>query len=144
MCGRYTLRSRDSAKLYGVPASELPLLVPRYNIAPSQDVAVVIDQGAGRELVLFQWGLIPSWSKEPKGFINARAETLEEKPSFSESFQRRRCLILADGFYEWKRIGRSKQPYFFQLRNESPFTFAGLWDTWQGDGVSITSCTIVT
>ena len=101
MCGRYTLRSRGSAKPYGVSASELPFLVPRYNIAPSQDVPVVVERGAARELALFQWGLIPSWSKEPKGFINARAETLEEKPSFSESFQRRRCLIPADGFFEF-------------------------------------------
>jgi putative SOS response-associated peptidase YedK len=100
MCGRYTLRTRGSAKLYGVPASQLPLLVPRYNIAPSQDVPVIVARGAEREIDLSRWGLIPSWSKEPKGFINARAETLEDKPSFSESFQRRRCLIPGDGFFE--------------------------------------------
>jgi putative SOS response-associated peptidase YedK len=144
MCGRYTLRSRGSAKFYGVPASELPFLVPRYNIAPSQDVPVILERGAERELGLFQWGLVPSWSKEPKGFINARAETLEEKPSFSESFQRRRCLIPADGFYEWARRGRSKQPYYFQMKDQSPFAFAGIWDKWQRDGASITSCAIVT
>src|SRR4030095_10176705 len=136
MCGRYTFRSRGSAKFYGVPASELPFLVPRYNIAPSQDVPVIVERGAERELALFQWGLVPSWSKEPKGFINARAETLEEKPSFSESFQRRRCLIPADGFYEWRRNGRSKQPYFFQMKDEAPFAFAGIWDNWQTSGVS--------
>jgi putative SOS response-associated peptidase YedK len=101
MCGRYTLRSRGSTKFYGVPVSELPFLVLRYNIAPSQDVPVIVARDDGRELALFQWGLIPSWSKEPKGFINARSETLEEKPSFSESFQRRRCLIPADGFFEF-------------------------------------------
>jgi putative SOS response-associated peptidase YedK len=101
MCGRYTLRSHGSDKFYGVPASELPFLIPRYNIAPSQVVPIIIERDAEREIALFQWGLIPSWSKEPKGFINARAETLEEKPSFSESFQRRRCLIPADGFYEF-------------------------------------------
>jgi putative SOS response-associated peptidase YedK len=144
MCGRYTLRSRSNAKFYGVPASELPFLVPRYNIAPSQDVPVIIERGAARELALFQWGLIPSWSKEPKGFINARAETLEEKSSFSESLQRRRCLILADGFFEWARRGRSKQPYFFQMKDESPFAFAGIWDKWERDDVSITSCAIIT
>jgi putative SOS response-associated peptidase YedK len=144
MCGRYTLRSRGSAKFYGVPASQLPLLVPRYNIAPSQDVPVILERGAERELTLFQWGLIPSWSKEPKGFINARAETLEEKPSFSESFQRRRCLIPTDGFFEWERRGQSKQPYYFQMKDESPFAFAGIWDEWQRDGVSITSCAIIT
>ena len=145
MCGRYTLRSRGgTAKFYGVPASELPFLAPRYNIAPSQDVPVILDRGAEREFALFQWGLIPSWSKELKGFINARAETLEEKPSFSESFQRRRCLIPADGFFEWARTGRSKQSYYFQMKDESPFAFAGIWDKWQRDGISINSCAIIT
>jgi len=144
MCGRYTFRSRGSGEFYGVPASDLPFLVPRYNIAPTQDVPVIVERGAERKLAMLQWGLVPSWSKEPKGFINARAETLEGKPSFSESFQRRRCLIPADGFYEWQRNGRSKQPYFFQLKDESPFAFAGIWDKWQGNGVSITSCAIIT
>ena len=101
MCGRYTLRSRGSGKFYGVPASQLPFLAPRYNIAPTQSVPVVVARGAERALAMFQWGLIPSWSKERKGLINARAETLRDKPSFSESFQRRRCLIPADGFYEF-------------------------------------------
>jgi putative SOS response-associated peptidase YedK len=144
MCGRYTLRSRGSAKFYGVPASQLPFLVPRYNIAPTQSVPVIVARGAERELATFQWGLIPSWSKEPKGLINARAETLRDKPSFSESFQRRRCLIPADGFYEWQRNGRPKQPYFFQLKDEAPFAFAGIWDKWQGNDRSITSCAIIT
>src|SRR6266404_8322092 len=144
MCGRYTLRSRGSAKFYGVPASELPFLAPRYNIAPTQDVPVIVERGASRELALFQWGLIPSWSKEPKGFINARAETLEEKPSFSESFQRRRCLIPADGFFEWKRTGREKRPFYFQVDDEMPFAFAGIWDTWSNRGDVVTSCAIIT
>ena len=144
MCGRYTLRSRGSEKFYGVPLSQLPFLAPRYNIAPTQSVPVIVARGAERELAMFQWGLIPSWSKEPKGFINARAETLLDKPSFSESFQRRRCLIPADGFYEWQRHGRSKQPYFFQMKDEAPFAFAGIWDKWQGNGLSITSCAIIT
>jgi putative SOS response-associated peptidase YedK len=144
MCGRYTFRSRGSAKFYGVPTSQLPFLAPRYNIAPTQSVPVIIERGAERQLAMFQWGLIPSWSKEPKGFINARAETLPVKPSFSESFQRRRCLIPADGFYEWQRHGKSKQPYFFQMKDEAPFAFAGIWDQWQGSGLSITSCAIIT
>jgi putative SOS response-associated peptidase YedK len=144
MCGRYTLRSRGSDKFYGVPLSQLPFLAPRYNIAPTQGVPVIVARGAERKLATFQWGLIPSWSKEPKGFINARAETLPEKPSFSESFERRRCLIPADGFYEWQRHGRSKQPYFFQMKDEAPFAFAGIWDKWQGSGLSITSCAIIT
>src|SRR5207253_9142382 len=95
-------------------------------------------------LRLFLWGLMPSWSKVPKGSINARAETLEEKPSFSESFQRRRCLIPADGFYEWKRTGRARQAFFFQMKDEKPFAFAGVWDEWTKDGISIKSCAIVT
>jgi putative SOS response-associated peptidase YedK len=144
MCGRYTLRSRGSDKFYGVPASQLPFLAPRYNIAPTQSVPVIVARRGERRLALFQWGLIPSWSKEPKGFINARAETLLDKPSFSESFQRRRCLIPADGFYEWQRHGRSKQPYFFQMKDEASFAFAGIWDRWQGSGLSITSCAIIT
>jgi putative SOS response-associated peptidase YedK len=97
-----------------------------------------------REVALVQWGLVPSWSTESSGLINARAETLEEKPSFAESFIRRRCLIPADGFYEWKRQGKWKQPYFFQLKDESQFAFAGIWDRWERDGRSITSCAIIT
>jgi putative SOS response-associated peptidase YedK len=93
---------------------------------------------------MFVWGLIPNWSKEPKGLINARAETLELRASFSESFYQRRCLIPADGFYEWKKTGTSKRPYYFQLQDESVFAFAGIWDEWRRDDVSITSCAIIT
>jgi putative SOS response-associated peptidase YedK len=148
MCGRYTLRSRGKAKPYGVPESQLPLLTQRYNIAPSQDVPVILERKNGRELALLQWGLVPSWSKEANenggGLINARAETLQRKPSFAESFLRRRCLIPADGFYEWKRSGKSKQPFFFQMNDESPFAFAGIWDRWQSCDRSVTSCAIIT
>jgi putative SOS response-associated peptidase YedK len=144
MCGRYTLRTRGKAKPYGVPASQLPLLEPRYNISPSQDVPVVIERRHGREMAMLKWGLVPSWSKDATGVINARAETLEQKPSFAESFLRRRCLIPADGFYEWKRSGKWKQPYFFQMNDESPFAFAGIWDKWQSGDRSITSCAIIT
>jgi putative SOS response-associated peptidase YedK len=91
-----------------------------------------------------QWGLIPFWSKEPKGIINARVETIDEKASFAESFQRRRCLILADGFYEWERHGKIAQPYYFQLANEEPFTFAGVWDQWRSGEQLITTCAIIT
>jgi len=89
-------------------------------------------------------GLIPSWSTDGKGFINARAETLEERPSFSESFRLRRCLIPADGFFEWKRTGREKQPFYFQADDEMPFAFAGIWDTWSNRGDVVTSCAIIT
>jgi putative SOS response-associated peptidase YedK len=90
------------------------------------------------------WGLIPSWSSDGKGLINARAETLEEKPSFSESFRLRRCLIPADGFFEWKRTGREKRPFYFQADDEMPFAFAGIWDTWSNRGNVVTSCAIIT
>ena len=146
MCGRYTLRSTDRIRLKLAGADQLPLddIVPRFNIAPGQDVLAILDQEQQIFASMLRWGLVPAWSNEPKGFINARAETLERKPSFRESFQKRRCLIPADGFYEWKRTGRARQAFFFQMKDEAPFAFAGLWDTWKKDGVSINSCAIVT
>jgi putative SOS response-associated peptidase YedK len=143
MCGRFTLHSRDRIKLKGLATLDLPFEA-RYNIAPSQSVLGLGDFGTGLEARLLKWGLIPSWSIDGKGFINARAETLEEKPSFSESFRLRRCLILADGFYEWKRTGREKRPYYIQSIDESPVMFAGIWDTWRNRGEVITSCSIIT
>src|SRR4030095_14902865 len=119
-------------------------LLPRYNVAPSQEILAITEVDNQRQVSAFVWGLIPSRSSEPKGFINARSETLELKPSFRESFERRRCLIPADGFYEWKRNGKSKQPHYFQLKDESPFAFAGIWDRWQTGSDSITSCSIIT
>ncbi len=143
MCGRFTLHSRDRIKLKGLATLNLPF-EPRYNIAPSQSVLTIGDFGAGLEGRLLTWGLIPSWSSDGKGFINARAETLEERPSFSESFRLRRCLIPADGFFEWKRTGREKRPFYFQVDDEMPFAFAGIWDTWSNRGDVVTSCAIIT
>jgi putative SOS response-associated peptidase YedK len=146
MCGRYTLRSTDRIRLK-LAAADQPVLddlIPRFNIAPGQQVLAILDRDHQISARMLLWGLIPSWSKEPKGLINARAETLVTKPSFSESFQRRRCLIPADGFYEWKRTGRARQAFFFQLKDEAPFAFAGLWDRWKQDQAWITSCAIVT
>ena len=143
MCGRFTLRSRDRINLNGLSNSDLPFEA-RYNIAPSQSILAIADFGHGTELTSLTWGLIPSWSRDGKAFINARCETLERKPSFSESFQRRRCLIPADGFFEWKRLGRSKQPYYFQLKDESPFAFAGIWDRWKNGEQLVTACAIIT
>lgn len=131
-------------KLASADQPELDDFMPRFNIAPGQTVLAILsleNQAFARMLL---WGLVPSWNSEPKGFINARAETLSQKPSFSESFQRRRCLIPADGFYEWKRTGRARQAFFFQMKDEAPFVFAGIWDEWKRDGVSIASCAIVT
>ena len=146
MCGRFTLRAIDRIrlKLAGADQFELDDLVPRFNIAPGQNILTILDSKPPALARMLLWGLIPSWSKEPKGFINARAETLETKASFRESFQRRRCLIPADGFYEWKRTGRARQAFFFQMRDEAPFAFAGIWDEWKQDGAAIVSCAIVT
>jgi putative SOS response-associated peptidase YedK len=141
MCGRFTLKQ---PRRLPVSLVDLEGLVPRYNIAPTQDVLTIVEHKAQREATFLQWGLIPYWSKEAKGIINARLETIDEKPSFSDSFQKRRCLILADGFYEWDRIGKISQPYYFQMSDEAPFAFAGIWDRWQHDGRAITSCAIIT
>jgi len=143
MCGRFTLHSRDRIKIKGFTSLDLPFEA-RYNIAPSQQILTIADFGRGIETRMLTWGLIPSWSVDGKGFINARAETLEEKPSFSESFRLRRCLIPADGFFEWKRSGREKRPFYFYSRDEEPVMFAGLWDTWRTRGELITSCAIIT
>jgi len=143
MCGRFTLHSRDRIKLKSLTALDLSLAA-RYNIAPSQLIVVIGDFGKGAEPRMLTWGLIPSWSTDGKGFINARAETLEEKPSFSESFRFRRCLIPADGFFEWKRSGREKRPFYIHSRDEQPLMFAGIWDRWRNHKETITSCAIVT
>lgn len=148
MCGRYALRtlSKSLAKAFGV--EEVPEYEARFNIAPTQTIAGVRQTPDGREVKFLKWGLVPSWAKDASmgaKLINARSETVTEKPSFREAFKRRRCLIPADGFYEWARAGGKKQPYFFRLRDEQPFGFAGLWDRWQGgDGAVIESCTILT
>ena len=150
MCGRFTLFEADKilSKEFGV--SGVPPLSPRYNIAPSQPIAAVRTPhtGGGRELALLRWGLIPSWSKDPaigNRLINARAETVQEKPSFLNAFRRHRCLIPTNGFYEWQRQERGKQPYFVRMRDERIFAFAGLWDRWESpdDGV-IETCAILT
>ena len=151
---------------------ELPPFTPRFNIAPSQPVPVVrLAPGkgdshllperpegcsaqkvavtfSGRELVWLRWGLIPSWAQDPtigNRLINARAETVAEKPAFRAALRRRRCLVAADGFYEWQRTGKRKQPYFIRLRDDRPFAFAGLWESWEGPDFSqIESCTLLT
>jgi putative SOS response-associated peptidase YedK len=149
MCGRFTL-TLDPAELQDLFSLVEPPpagLAPRYNIAPTQPVAVIAN-GAERKLDLFRWGLIPSWAKDPQignQLINARAETVAEKPSFRAALKKRRCLILADGFYEWKREGTRKTPMYFQLGHGRPFAFAGLWETWVGpDPAPVRSCTIIT
>jgi len=120
---------------------------PRYNIAPSQQVLTVLGAEERRGGFL-RWGLIPSWAKDPSmgdRMINARAETVAEKPSFRRALQKRRCLVLADGFYEWRKEGKKKTPLYITLKSRAPFGFAGLWETWKSaEGAPIHSCTIIT
>ncbi len=149
MCGRFTLSDPDAEQLsarFGVVA--VPDLRPRYNIAPTQPIAVVRLGGSAREMVMLRWGLIPSWAKDPTigdRLINARAETVAEKPSFRSAFLRRRCLIVADGFYEWQKRRSGKQPYYVRLREGQLFAFAGLWERWTGpQGQEIESCVLLT
>lgn len=150
MCGRFAFYSPSeaTAALFGVSGSIA--VEPRYNIAPTQFiVAIRNSEDSGRELTKFRWGLIPSWAKDPSignRMINARAETVTEKPSFRAAYRRRRCLVLADGFYEWKKDGDTKLPYFISLANGAPFAFAGLWENWQSKitDESIQSTTIIT
>jgi putative SOS response-associated peptidase YedK len=152
MCGRFTFTADpDELKdAFGLSEPAPAGLTPRYNVAPTQPVAVVPNREP-RKLDIFNWGLIPSWAKDPKignSLINARAETIAEKPAFRAAFKRRRCLVLADGFYEWKKTGAPKgpkTPMYIQLKDGRPFAFAGLWDVWQSaDGSSLNSCTIIT
>ncbi len=150
MCGRFTLTPDLDALQMAFPWVPIPReITPRYNIAPSQPVAVISNEEPPR-LDFYSWGLIPSWAKDPaigSRMINARAETLAEKPSFRSAFLRRRCLIPADGFFEWQSVpGRkSKLPLYFRLASGKPFAFAGLWELWHApDGSEIRSCTIVT
>ncbi len=151
MCGRFTLRHTAEEVAARFEAEVLPLLEPRYNVAPTQPVTVVTQNGA-RHLAQFQWGLIPSWAKDPKigsRMINARAETLAEKPAYRTALQRRRCLIPADGFYEWKEADNPEEggrtPMYFHRRDNGLFAFAGLWDEWHApDGSPLRSCTIIT
>ena len=150
MCGRFTLTIDPYHLQQAFPWAVVPNeLRPRYNIAPSQPVAVITNLG-DNVLSMYKWGLIPSWSKDPAigdRMINARSESLAEKPSFRNAYRRRRCLILADGFYEWKQNPgmKSKQPVYIRLKNGFPFAFAGLWELWSSpDGSEIRSCTIIT
>ena len=135
MCGRYAQRTDPQrlAKVFGV--EEAPEVEPRYNIAPTQEVLAVHQTADGREMTFYKWGLVPSWAKDTSigaRLINARSETVEEKPAFRQAFKKRRCIIPADGFYEWQRTGGRKQPFFFRMKDESPFGFAGLWSTGRG------------
>jgi putative SOS response-associated peptidase YedK len=150
MCGRFTLTIDPNHLQEAFPWAVIPEdITPRYNVAPSQPVAVIPNTG-DNALAMYRWGLIPSWSKDPSigdRMINARSESLAEKPSFRNAYRRRRCLILADGFYEWKQDpgSKTKQPIYIRMKNNLPFGFAGLWEIWKSpDASEIRSCTIIT
>ena len=153
MCGRFTLRTpiRDVADLFDLLPGDMAEALaepPRYNIAPTQEILAVRHRrdAPGRELVRLRWGLVPSWADAPGGnlLINARAESVASKPAFRDALRKRRCLIPADGFYEWRRKDRAKQPYYIRRKDERPFAFAGLWEHWRRGEQSIDSCTIIT
>lgn len=149
MCGRYT-NTRDLETL----AQEFSLasiesdLKPSYNIAPTQRVPVLITKDDALSLVTMRWGLVPSWAKDAaigNKMINARAETLAEKPSFRNLIGRKRCALVADGFYEWRSEGNAKTPYYIRLKSQEPFAFAGLYDIWQSpENETLTTCTLIT
>src|SRR2546422_537263 len=150
MCGRFSLKTPVEllSELFQFP--EIIPLKPRYNIAPSQDVAVVrrLPDDLDRKLAMLRWGLIPAWAKDPakaRQPINAKSETVAELPTFRAAFRQRRCLIPSDGFYEWKQEGGRKQPVYIRMKDREPFAFAGLWERWVGEEDDfIESCTILT
>jgi putative SOS response-associated peptidase YedK len=149
MCGRYTLKTRAEIVAETFGAHVPPTLPERFNIAPSQLVLAVREKPGGheRELVALKWGLVPFWADAPEignRMANARSETAATKPAFRSSFRTRRCLIVADGFYEWQARDGKKQPYYIRLKSGQPFGIAGLWDRWGKHGEPIESCTILT
>jgi putative SOS response-associated peptidase YedK len=147
VCGRYTLTTPDLSAIGAALGVQLAPVPVHYNIAPSLMVPVIRRSAeAGIELATVKWGLVPHWSKEAKSAystINARAETVAAKPAFRDAFRRRRCLIPADGFYEWQQREQGKQPYFIHLQDRRPFAFAGLWERWERGGAVVESCTII-
>lgn len=157
MCGRFTLRTPQAVlmKQFAAQAAPQLQLALRYNVAPTQQVPVVRMAGDYRELTTMHWGLIPSWAKDSKiaySTINARADTIATKPAFRTALKKRRCLVVADGYYEWQAQGKLKQPYLYEIDGGRPFAFAGLWEQWWGPGdnpaqkseAPLESCTIIT
>ncbi|RJF77779.1 SOS response-associated peptidase [Rhodopseudomonas palustris] len=148
MCGRFVITSAPAAIRAAFAYEDQPNFPARYNIAPTQPVPVVLVDGDVRRFRLMRWGFLPSWVKDPKAFalvINARGETVLEKPAFRNAIRRRRCLVPSDGYYEWKAVGSRKQPYFIRPRDDSPIGFAGVWETWVGpNGEELDTLAIVT
>ena len=148
MCGRFVITSPPDDLRRLLAYLEHPNFPPRYNIAPTQPIPVARGQHGIRHFFLARWGLIPSWVKDPKTFallFNARLEGINDKPSYGAAMRRRRCLIPADGFYEWKKEGKTKRPFFIRAKDRAPFAFAGLWETWTDPaGGEIDSAAIIT
>lgn len=148
MCGRYALTSSPAVIAERFQLLWTPHIAPHYNIAPSQMIPVVRETEHGRELTFLKWGLIPRWAKDAQigaRLINARAESVAEKPAFRDAYRSRRCLVPADAFYEWKGVAVHKQPYCIRMRDHGLFAMAGLWERWMApDGRAVESCTIVT
>jgi putative SOS response-associated peptidase YedK len=157
MCGRFVSSSPpdELAKYFDVEAVAEAVLEPNFNVAPSNDVYVVVERGGIRRLDTFHWGLVPFWAKDPSvgnKMINARADTVTDKNTYKRAFTKRRCIIPVDGFYEWKKVPghKAKQPYFIQRVDGEPFAFAGLWELWRSPedtertGEPLRSCTIIT
>lgn len=143
MCGRFTLRTPMNrlAERFRFETSAELSITPRYNIAPTQDVLAIRQHDGQRCATFLRWGLIPSWAKEVgTGTINARSETLVEKPMFRNLLKRKRCLVIADGYYEWRTEGKAKLPLFYEVERGEPFAFAALWDSWQG----LETCSLIT
>jgi putative SOS response-associated peptidase YedK len=154
MCGRFVSSSPpdEIAKYFGVEEVSESVLEPNFNVAPSLDIYTVLETGGVRRLEPIHWGLVPIWAKDMKignRMINARAESLADKNAYKRAFRKRRCIIPADGFYEWRKIPgqKTKQPYYITRTDGEPFAFAGLWEVWRGpdrDQDPIASCTIIT
>ncbi len=152
MCGRFTIKTPNPQLIDLFGLSEEPSLTPRYNVSPTQMVPVIrtSEASGSRQIDMLRWGLIPKWAKDKSignRLINARSETVHEKPSFRSAFHHRRCLVVADGFYEWKRLPdkKRKEPYYFTMTDGGPFAFAGLWERWtDSDGAIIESCAVLT
>lgn len=148
MCGRYVMTSPPAAVRAQFGYVDRPNFPRRYNIAPAQPVAIVRLESGQRRLALVRWGLIPSWVKDPRGFsllVNARSESVLEKPAFRAAMSARRCLFPADGFYEWRREGRQRRPYFIRRSDGAPMAFAGLWEVWTGpNGEEMETAAILT
>jgi putative SOS response-associated peptidase YedK len=153
MCGRFTLRTKLNLLLseFAAELQEGAVWEPRYNVPPTASIPAVRLIGGKRKLGLLKWGLIPSWAKDKKiafSTINARGDTVATKPAFRSAFKRRRCLVVADGYYEWQRDGKVKLPWLYEVNDGAPFALAGLWEVWHGpggsDGPPLESCSLIT